>query len=211
MTPESLIFCEQLAAIKSISDLESVEILVGRLMSCLRSEYLNSDLSCWQSVLLRVDEMKQQLKSPRRSNSLPCAPVVPTRDEKTDLPNVKGEVKRAIKATFAHLCTTLTRDKCLPLLAVKGESSGDKGRFCHAFNPYLWRASKVYFISICTPIKGVVKYVWDSGQRCDKSAVKLCLWLKSKACEKCRQMCLSLRSNVWQSCRQMRLRFKSKV
>ena len=59
------------------------------------------------------------------------------RDEKTDLPNVKGEVKRAIKATFAHLCTTLTRDKCLPLLAVKGESSGDKGRFCHAFNPYL--------------------------------------------------------------------------
>ena len=134
-----------------------------------------------------------------------------SRDEKTDLPNVKGEVKRVIKATFAHLCTTLTRDKCLPLPAVKGESSGDKGRFCHAFNPYLWRASKVYFISICTPIKGVVKYVWDSGQRCDKSAVKLCLWLKSKACEKCRQMCLSLRSNVWQSCRQMRLRFKAKV
>ena len=62
-----------------------------------------------------------------------------TRDEKTDLPNVKGEVKRAIKATFAHLCTSLTRDKCLPLPAVKGESSGDKGRFCHAFNPYLWR------------------------------------------------------------------------
>ena len=52
-----------------------------------------------------------------------------TRDEKTDLPNVKGEVKRAIKATFAHLCTTFTRDKCLPLLAVKAESSGDKGRF----------------------------------------------------------------------------------
>ena len=43
-----------------------------------------------------------------------------TRDEKTDLPNVKGEVERAIKATFAHLCTTFTRDKCLPLLAVKG-------------------------------------------------------------------------------------------
>ena len=58
------------------------------------------------------------------------------RDEKTDLPNVKGEVKRAIKATFAHLFTTLTRDKCLPLPAIKGESSGDKGRFCHAFNPY---------------------------------------------------------------------------
>ena len=65
------------------------------------------------------------------------SPVLLSRDEKTDLPNVKGEVKRAIKATFAHLCTTLTRDKCLPLLAVKGESSGDKGRFCHAFNPYL--------------------------------------------------------------------------
>ena len=48
-----------------------------------------------------------------------------SRDEKMDLPNVKGEVKRTIKATFAHLCTTLTRDKCLPLLAVKGESSGD--------------------------------------------------------------------------------------
>ena len=63
--------------------------------------------------------------------------VQQSRNEKTDLPNVKGEVKRAIKATFAHLCTTLTRDKCLPLLAVKGESSGDKGRFCHAFNPYL--------------------------------------------------------------------------
>ena len=60
-----------------------------------------------------------------------------TRDEKTDLPNVKGEVKRAIKATFAHLCTTLTRDKCLHLPAVKGAPSGDKGRFCHAFNPYL--------------------------------------------------------------------------
>ena len=61
-----------------------------------------------------------------------------TRDEKTDLPNVKGEVKWAIKATFAHLFTTFTRVKCLPLLAVKaGESSGDKGRFCHAFNPYL--------------------------------------------------------------------------
>ena len=44
MTPESLIFCKQLAAIKSISDLESLEILVGRLMSCFRSEYLNSDL-----------------------------------------------------------------------------------------------------------------------------------------------------------------------
>ena len=43
----------------------------------------------------------------------------PARDEKTDLPNVKGEVKRAIKATFAHLCTTLTRDKCLPLPAIK--------------------------------------------------------------------------------------------
>jgi len=98
------------------------------------------------------------------------------REEKTDLPNVKGEFKWAIKATFAHLCATLTRDKCLPLPAVKGESSGDKGRFCHAFNPYLWRASKVYFISICTPIKGVLKYVWDSGQSCDKSAAKLCLW-----------------------------------
>ena len=59
----------------------------------------------------------------------------PTRDEKTDLPNVKGEVKRAIKATFAHLCITLTRDKCLPLLAVKGESSGDKGRFCPPLTP----------------------------------------------------------------------------
>ena len=58
-----------------------------------------------------------------------------TRDEKTELPNVKGEVKRAIKATFALLCTTLTRDKCLPLLAAKGESSGDKGRFCHALTP----------------------------------------------------------------------------
>ena len=73
---------------------------------------------------------------------LPCSCSRPpfqilARDEKTDLPNVKGEVKRAIKATFAHLCTTLTRDKCLPLPAVKGESSGDKGRFCHAFNPYL--------------------------------------------------------------------------
>ena len=60
-----------------------------------------------------------------------------SRAEKTDLPNVKGEVKRAIKATFASLCTTLTRDKCLLLPAVKGESSGDKGRFYHAFNPYL--------------------------------------------------------------------------
>ena len=59
-----------------------------------------------------------------------------TRDEKEE-PIVKGEVKRAIKATFAHLCTTLTRDKCLHLPAVKGASSGDKGRFCHAFNPYL--------------------------------------------------------------------------
>ena len=77
-----------------------------------------------------ISEFEMEFKKSRLSSSL-------TRDEKTDLPNVKGEVKRAIKATFAHLCTTLTRDKCLPLLAVKGESSGDKGRFCHAFNPYL--------------------------------------------------------------------------
>ena len=41
-----------------------------------------------------------------------------------------------MKATFAHLCAPLTRDKCLPLPAVLGESSGGKGRFCHAFNPY---------------------------------------------------------------------------
>ena len=60
-----------------------------------------------------------------------------SRAEKTDLPNVKGEVKRAIKATFASLCTTLTRDKCLLLPAVKGESSGDKRRFYHACNPSL--------------------------------------------------------------------------
>ena len=45
-------------------------------------------------------------------------------------------------------------------------SSGDKGRFCHAFNPYLWRASKVYLISI-------VKYVWDSSQRCGKKRGKV--------------------------------------
>ena len=59
-----------------------------------------------------------------------------------------SQIKWVIKTTFAHLCTPLTRDKCLPLTAVSGESSGDKGRFCHAFNPYLWRASKVYLISI---------------------------------------------------------------
>ena len=46
MTPESQMFCGQLAAIKSTSDFESLEILVGLVMSCLRSEYLNSDLSC---------------------------------------------------------------------------------------------------------------------------------------------------------------------
>ena len=61
MTPESMISCRQLATIKSISGLESLEILVALLMSCLRSEYLNSDLSCWQSALLHVDDMKQQL------------------------------------------------------------------------------------------------------------------------------------------------------
>ena len=72
-----------------------------------------------------------------------------------------SQIKWVIKTTFAHLCTPLTRDKCLPLTAVSGESSGDKGRFCHAFNPYLWRASKVYLISI-------VKYVWDSSQRSGK-------------------------------------------
>ena len=89
-----------------------------------------------------------------------------TQDEKTDLLNVKGEVKRAIKTTFAHLCTPLTRDKCQSLPAVSGESSGDKSGFCNAFNPYLWRASKVYLISI-------VKYVWDLSQRCGKKRGKV--------------------------------------
>ena len=53
----------------------------------------------------------------------------------------------------------MTRGKCLSLTMASGESSGDKGQgsFCRAFNPYLWRASKVYLISICIPIKGVVK------------------------------------------------------
>ena len=82
----------------------------------------------------------------------------------------------------------LTRDKCLPLPAVSGESSGDKGRFCHAFNSYLWLASNVYLISIGTPVKDVLKYVWDLSQRCGNSASKLCLTLKSKACQRSGQM-----------------------
>ena len=65
-----------------------------------------------------------------------------------------------------HLCTPLTRDKCSSLPAVSGESSGDKSGFCNAFNPYLWRASKVYLISI-------VKYVWDLRQRCGKKRGKI--------------------------------------
>ena len=52
-----------------------------------------------------------------------------TRDEKTDLPNAKGEVKRAIKATFAHVCTTLTRDKCLPLPRSKASLQAIKAVF----------------------------------------------------------------------------------
>ena len=94
-----------------------------------------------------------------------------------------------MKATFAHLCTPLTRGKCLPFTTASGGSSGDKGQgsFFHAFNPYLWRAS-IFFFNICTPIKGVVKYVWDSSQRCGKRAAKLCLRLKSRACQRSGQM-----------------------
>ena len=97
-----------------------------------------------------------------------------------------------------HLCTPLRRGKCLSLTTASGESSGDKGQgsFCHAFNPYLWRASKVYLISICTPIKGVVKYVWDSSQRCGKGAAKLCLRLKSKACQRSGQRCRQNMSEI---------------
>ena len=58
-----------------------------------------------------------------------------TRDEKTDLPNVKGEVKRAIKATFAHLCTTLTRDKCLPLARSKASLQAIKAVFVTPLTP----------------------------------------------------------------------------
>ena len=46
MTPESLLSCGQLSAIKSIRDFESLEVLVGLVVSCLRSEYLNKDFSC---------------------------------------------------------------------------------------------------------------------------------------------------------------------
>ena len=130
-----------------------------------------------------------------------------TRDEKTDLPNVKGEVKRAVKTTFAHLCTPLTRDKCLPLPTVSGESSGDKGSFCHVFNPYLWRASKVYLISI-------VKYVWDSRQRCGKKRGEVIMYeIKVKGLPKVwsNGVHLKLRSKLWQRCRQIWLEFKSKV
>ena len=110
-----------------------------------------------------------------------------TRDEKTDLPNVKGEVKWAIKATFAHLCTTLMRDKCLPLLAVKGESSGDKGRFCVPLTPTFdarQRYISLAFVPLSkassnmseTQAKGVTKarqsYVCDLSQRLVKSVVK---------------------------------------
>ena len=63
-----------------------------------------------------------------------------------DLPSFKGDVKRAIKTTFAHLCTPLTRDKYLSL-------------------------TPLTLISLCALIKGVVKYVGESSQRCDKGAV----------------------------------------
>ena len=91
------------------------------------------------NYLQQKAESREEKKAANTSDmvSEDFANFIPTRDEKTDLPDVKGEVKRAIKATFPHLCTTLTRDKCLPLPAVKGESSGDKDRFCHAFNHYL--------------------------------------------------------------------------
>ena len=59
-----------------------------------------------------------------------------------------SQIKCAIKTTFAHLCTPLTRDKWLPLPAVSGESSGDKGRFVtpltltfDAPQRYIWLAS----------------------------------------------------------------------
>ena len=74
-----------------------------------------------------------------------------------DLPSFKGEVKRAIKTTFAHLCTPLTPDKYLSLTP-----------FTLTFDV----RQRCYLISLCALIKDVVKYVGDSSQRFDKGAVK---------------------------------------
>ena len=107
---------------------------INPVVSLTRENFKENPINC-EEVPFSSDE--EQSSSDEEQFTFNANQLNTTRDEKTDLPNVKGEVKRALKATFAHLCTTLMRDKCLPLLAVKGESSGDKGRFCRAFNPYL--------------------------------------------------------------------------
>ena len=61
-----LIFCGQLVAIRSIKEAESLTILVGLAISCLKLILLNNDSSCLLSGLLRLDDIKQQLKSPVR-------------------------------------------------------------------------------------------------------------------------------------------------
>ena len=75
-TPDSHTFCGQLTATKSTSDFEFLVILVGWSISCLIFRLLNSDLSCLQSESLRWLDIKQQLKSPKRSISLPSAEAV---------------------------------------------------------------------------------------------------------------------------------------
>ena len=83
-----------------------------------------------------------------------------------------------------HLCTPLTGDKCLPLPAVSGESSGDKGRFTpltltfDAPQKYIWLASSntseirakgvaksaAKFCLRLLKVKGLPK-VWSNGVR----------------------------------------------
>ena len=50
---------------------ESLTILVGLAISCLKLIFLNNDLSCLLSGLLRLDDIKQELKSPVRIVSFP--------------------------------------------------------------------------------------------------------------------------------------------
>ena len=66
-------FCGWLTAMRLISDFVSLVILVGSVISCLKSKHLDSDfkshLSCLQSGSPRFTGRKQQLKSPQSTEN----------------------------------------------------------------------------------------------------------------------------------------------
>ena len=62
----ALIFIGQLTAMMLIKDSVSLVILVGSVISCLKSKQLKIDFSRLQSGSFRLVDKKQQLRSPQR-------------------------------------------------------------------------------------------------------------------------------------------------